>query len=101
MGLVVIKVPFRDLDVVINVAFLFLQEDKSTLLPMKDMLQKGLDTFIQGQYVSLGWRHHRLRMENYFLIHRRTPEDVSYVFYTEQGLTALHRNFCYPSVKAL
>lgn len=40
-------------------------------------------------------------MKNYFLIHRWSPEDLSYVLYTEWGLRSLHRTFGYSLVRAL
>lgn len=65
---------------VIDIAFFVLGEDIPTLFSMKDMLQNGLDTSIEEQYVSLGSRLHRRTIKKYFLIHRWTTDDVPYVF---------------------
>lgn len=40
-------------------------------------------------------------MENYFLIHWRSSNDIRYVFYTEHELRTLHQTFGHPSVRAL
>lgn len=49
VGLVVIHVPFKDLDLVIDDAFRFIKEDIPTILSMKDMMQNSLDICTQGQ----------------------------------------------------
>lgn len=70
VGLVVIQVPFKELDVVLEVAFLIIDKNIPTPLSMKYMLNEGLDISVQSQYVSLSLRRHRLTKKYYFLIHR-------------------------------
>lgn len=100
-ALVVIQLPFKELDAVIDVSLLFLEEDIPTLLSMKNMSQNCSEIAIHGHDVSLGSRSHLLTMKIYFLIHRRTFDDVSYVSYTEQELRTLHWTFNHPLERAL
>lgn len=65
------------------------------------MLENGLHISIQGRYVSLKGRLHPLSMENYFLIHRWSPNDIPYASYTESELQTLHRSFGHTSARAL
>lgn len=101
MGLVVIQDTSRDLNVVIEVAFLIVGKKISTLLSMKDMSEIYSDIFIQRQLVSLGSRRHRLTMERYLRIDRQTLDDLPYDFNKEQKLRALHSTVSHLYVKAL
>lgn len=99
--LMVIQRPFKELDVVIDVTFLMIERNVSTLFPRKDMLENGLNISIQWWYVWSGPRRYRLEMENYFLIHKCTPEDAPYVFHTKWKLRKFHRTLSHPLVNAL
>lgn len=70
IGNVFIHVPFKNLDVVIDVLFIVIEEDSPNSLSMKDILDNVLDISIQCQYVSLGKRRQPLTMEAFFLVHR-------------------------------
>lgn len=58
---------------------------------MQILLDNGLERSIQGWNVILGTRHHLLAVENYFLIHQWTPDDIPSVLNIEQELRTLHR----------
>lgn len=47
-GVAVMQVPFKELDVVVDILFLVLKDVIPTLLSMKGMLNNGLDISIQG-----------------------------------------------------
>lgn len=76
MGAVSIQIPFTYLEVKIDVQFLMITEDIPSLLSMKDVVENGLEISIQGIFVSLGLKCHKLAMENYFLIHRWSLEPL-------------------------
>lgn len=48
MGQVVIKVPFKELDMISDVVFLVPEEEVPTPLATKDLFQNGLYISIQG-----------------------------------------------------
>lgn len=69
-------------------------------MSMKDMVTNGLDLSLQNQHISFGKRTQKLAMENFFLIHRWSKEEMPYALYTEGELAKIHRNFGHPSVKS-
>lgn len=99
-GMEMIQIPFSDLGLVIDVDFVIINEEVPSLLSMKDMYTNGLDLSIQGRYVSLANRRHKLAFENFFLIHRWSTRDMPYALYTETDLRRIHRGFGHPSVKS-
>ena len=99
IGTAVITIPFKDLDLWIDVKFRIMAFDCPTLLSMKDMVDNGLDISVQNKWVSYKHKLQDLAFENYFLIHRWSVSDSS--FYTEPELRKLHRVFGHPSVTAL
>lgn len=86
-----IHVPFKYLDVAIDVIFTVIKEDIPTLLSIGDMLNNRLDVSIKRRYVSLIERRQPLTMENYFLIHQWSPEVVSYLLKKEHKLQTLQK----------
>lgn len=68
---------------------------------MKDMVDNDLDISIEGRHISLGPKRHPPKMENYFLMHRWTPEESTFPFFTEIELMTLHRTLWKLSVRAL
>jgi len=101
IGTAVIPVPFRELNLVIDVTFQIVSNEIPTLLSMKDMKDIGLDISIQEEVVKYKHLHQPLVMENYFLIHRWSRGDVAYSLYTETELRKLHRFFGHPTVSSL
>lgn len=59
-----IRIPFKKLNVVIDVTHVILNEDLPNLLSMKDMLVRSLDISIQESLVSLGAMRHLHISEN-------------------------------------
>jgi len=100
LGSAWIPIPFTKLKLIVDVNFQIVNDNVPTLLCMKDMVQNGLDISIQKSEISYKHRKHPLILENYFLIHRWKPEDVSYSMYTEDELRKLHRSFGHPTVSA-
>lgn len=68
---------------------------------MKEIIDDGLDIFIQERHDSLVPKRHLLKMENYFLIHKWTREDSCFSFYNKIELRTLHRKFRQPFMRAL
>lgn len=68
---------------------------------MKILHHNRVDISIQDRCVSLGSLRHPRIKRNYFLIHTRSPQDLSYVLRKKNKLRTLHRNFGQPSVKCL
>ncbi len=101
IGTALIPIPFKDLDLIIDVRFQIMKENIPSLLCMKDMIINNLDISIQKQNISHGDKSQKLFFENYFLIHKWKPSDVSFSLYTESHLKRLHRVFGHPSVQAL
>ena len=101
IGTATIPVPFKDLNLVIDVTFQILDSNVPTLLSMKDMHDNGLDISIQDKVVKYKHLLQPLAFENYFLVHRWQPGDVAYSLYTESELRKLHRVFGHPSASAL
>lgn len=101
VGAVVMQVPFKELKIVIFVTIIVLKEDIPGLLSMKDMIDNGLDIFIQGHHASLAQRRHVLSTEDYFLIHRWKSADTDFVVYTVKQLRTPYPNLGYSSVKVL
>lgn len=100
-GVVVISVSLKALGAVIDVPLLILKEEILTLFSMKDMLDEESDIPMQGRYVILDIISHPLAIKNCFLIHRCTPDGISFALYTEQKLRTLHRTFGHLSMQVL
>lgn len=100
IGTAIILVPFRDLNLVLDIKFQIVSDNVPTLLSMKDMLDNGLDISIQQKEVKFKHLMHPLIMENYFLIHRWRPGDMAFSLYTETELRKLHRVFGHPTVSS-
>ncbi len=65
------------------------------------MVDSELDISILEQEIRYGNQSQPLHMQNYFLIHKWTPDDMSFSLYTDAELQKLHRSFGHPSVRAL
>lgn len=57
-----------------------------SLLSMKDMKDNGLVISIQQEKISYKQNFQKPILENYYLIHRWTVEDMTRVMYTEEEL---------------
>lgn len=101
IGTATVPVPFKDLDLVIDVKFQILKDNVPSLLSMKDMKENGLDFSIQDEVVRFKNAEQDLSMENYFLVHRWKSDDLNFALYTESELRKLHRVFGHTSVQAL
>lgn len=99
VGTATISIPFKTLDLWIDVQFRIMPFDCPSLLSMKDMIDNGLDLSIQNKWISYKHKLQDLIFENYFLVHRWNAWDSC--FYTEPELKRLHRVFGHPSVTAL
>lgn len=100
IGKVLIDVPFRLLNLIIAIEFLFLPKNCPTLLSMKDMLDNSLDISIQNATVSYGGKTQKLIMDNFFLKQKWGPDDIPHALYTENELRTIHRSSGHPSIKA-
>lgn len=100
IGKVTIQIPFYGLNLVIYVEFLVLRESIPTMISMQGMILNGLDLYLQKRHVSHGTLGHNLVMENYFLIHLWTNDELTYTFYTEVELRKINSSFGHPSVSA-
>lgn len=65
IGVATIHAMFKDLIGVIDISFLVLKEEITTLLSIKDVLDNGLYIFIKKRYVSPGTRRHLQIMQNF------------------------------------
>lgn len=86
VGIVLILVPFKYMDLIVDISFLVIEENVPTLVSMEDMLANDLDISIQWKYMSLGERRHPSTKENYFLVQKRCPSDGLYALHTEHEL---------------
>lgn len=68
---------------------------------MKDMYENNLDISIQRKSILYFGREQELAFENYVLVHRWKPSDMTYSLYFESELRNLQRSFGHPSVTAL
>ena len=100
IGSACIPIPFKSLNLIVDVKFQSLKYNVPTLLCMKDMIQNGLDISIQKKEIRYKNPSHPLHFENYFLIHKWNPGDVSYSLYTEEELRKLHRTFAHLTVSS-
>ncbi len=101
IGTANIPVPFRDLNLVIDVRFQIVKDNVPSLLCMKDMLDNGLDISILDSEIRYKHLSQPLELKNYFLIHKWKRGDIGYSLYTEAELKKLHKSFGHPSVSAL
>lgn len=101
LGSAVVPVPFKGLDLVVDIKFQIMRDCVPTLLSLKDMLDNELDISIQDREITFCGKSHKLLLENYFLIHRWGREDIHYVLFSEAELRTLHRSFGHPSSSAL
>lgn len=100
IGPALIQIPFVSLGIIIDVDFLIFSEPVPSLLSMKDMVLNGLDISIQRRQVTLREHSQDIDMENFFLIHRWRPEDLTCLLYTKDELRRINRNFGLRSVRA-
>lgn len=100
VGMAMIQIPFRDLELIIDVWFTVINQDVPTLLSMRDMVTNGLGISIQKCHVHFRGRVHQLGMRNFFLIHTWAPTDMPFVMYTKRELRTVHRTFGHPSIGA-
>lgn len=101
IGIILIQIPFVDLNLQIDVEFLLLDDPNvPSLLSMRDMARNGLDVSLQKKLVTFAGKEQKLQMINYSIIHIWLPHEWPYALYTELELRKIHRNFGYPSVRA-
>lgn len=98
IGLALIDIPFKKLHLMINVLFLILPSKTPALLSTRDMYVNGLDFSLQNKTITFEGRVQELIMDNYFLIHRWSPKDITTALYTEDELRTIHRTFGHPSI---
>lgn len=101
VGTALIQIPFKDLKAIIYVEFIILSGQITTLLSMKYMMTNELDISIQVFHVSCGNRTQQLEMRNYFSIYIWTPADMDFLFYTEEELWVILKNFGHPSMRSI
>lgn len=82
IGKVTINIPFTGLKLFIDVVFLVLRQCIPTLMSIQDIIFNGLDLSLQQKYVSHGTRVHKLAMENLFLFHGCTNDELAYAIYS-------------------
>lgn len=92
--------PVQDLDGILDVQFLVVKDNITTLSSMKEMLDNGLDSSIQERFVSLGNRRHSLATKIFFDSQVGTKRSAL-CFLTKQELQTVHRTFIPPSVRLL
>lgn len=100
IGFVTIQVPFRDLNLTIDVDFMLVSGSIPSLLSLRDVYENGLDISLQRQMITFRDKCQKLDFDNFFLIHNWTPNDVPYSLYTEGELRKIHKVFGHPSVTA-
>lgn len=98
--LVLVYIPFKDLNLLINEKILLVTENIPTLLSMKDMKTNGLYIPLQEETIIFGWESQKLIMDNVFLKHNWSPADLSFSLDTELELRKIHRAFGHPSIGA-
>lgn len=86
IGTATIPVPFKDLQLTIDVDFKIVCDTVPTLLSNRYMIVNGLDISLQDKVVKLGNKTQPLILENYFFIHKWDPSDVSHSMYTDADL---------------
>lgn len=101
IGTALVPIPFKNLDLVIDVHFQIMKDKILSVLSMREMKDNGLDYSIQDEVVKFKNAEQKLTTGNYFLVNCRKPEDLKYAPYTESELRKLHRVFGHPSVQAL
>lgn len=79
-----IPIPFKNLNIVIDLRFQILDNYIPSLLSMKDMIENGLGNNIQSNPVTNKNFKQELAFENLFLIHRCNPADMDYFMSEEQ-----------------
>lgn len=99
IGKVQLKIPFKDLRLVLDVDFLVLKETTPTLLSMEDMIQNELDISIQNILVTYDNRNQKLTPENLFLTHRCSRTDMQFICYTEEELRMIQTTFGHPYIQ--
>ena len=100
IGEVTIQISFVELGIIVDVDFEVMKDECPTLLSNKDMIINGLDISLQGCYLHVGPLKQRLKLENYFFLHKWSARDTPYVLYTMEELRKIHQGFGHPSVKA-
>lgn len=101
VGAVTIQVPFKELEIVIDVWSLLLKEHIPTLPSMKDMIDNDLGNFVQGDSASKWPSRHLPSMEDYFLILDWEPVYTNFASYNKKELRRIHCSLGHPSVKGL
>lgn len=77
-GMYMMQIPFKYLNLIIDVDFMVIVSDVLTLLSIRDMVTNGLDIPIQLCHIRFEGSIGQLAMNNSFLIHRRFAEDVPF-----------------------
>lgn len=94
--MVMVQIPVKDLELVIDVHFMAIGANIPTSLSMKDMLNNGLAIYIYECTIKLNGIAQRLHLNNFFLIHIWGPTDMPFAMYTERELRMIHRWFRHP-----
>lgn len=100
IGTEIVHIPFRQLQLIIDVECLMLRDDNRFLLFMKDIVGDGLDISMEHNPVILGDHIHKMSMENYLLVHRWSPTYVPFAMHTESKLIQIHKSFVHPSIRS-
>lgn len=100
IGSAMIQIPFPAVCIIIDVEFLIMSGNVPTLQSMRDMLVNNLEVSILGRTIRCGDMSQPLGMENYFLIHTWSLDDLRYVLYTETQLNKIHKTFGHPIIRA-
>lgn len=100
MAIATIQIPFKSLQLIIEVDVRIMLRDVPALLSMKDMVEKGLEKIIQNHHVHLAKCIHPLQMMIYILIHEWKGNHVPFRLYTEQEPKKVDRNLEHVAVRA-
>lgn len=68
IGTARIQIPFSALRMIIDVEFEIIDEDVTSLLTIRDMIDNGLDISLQERYLHVGKLRQPLTLEKYFLV---------------------------------
>lgn len=98
IGTLFTPIPFTKLNLIIEVDFLIIADDVPSLLSKKDMLSNGLEMTIQNKKIYFNGQTQALLMENFFLIHKWSPDEILYALYTGKEISRIHKNFSHPSI---
>lgn len=82
IGTALIKIPFRDILLLIYVELLLLENEVPTLLYMSYMVMNGIDISIQRADIMYGRGTETFKFKNYFRAHGWKPSDIPFALYT-------------------